>query len=552
VRPGLARAAPVEEAGARTLKPGRGFTAPLLEPDKIGDGPGSDARAIARFDVVQHQVFSEAIEIGVIAFHRNGIERVDFSAAGGPWIPVREISENPRTRVWEYWAVLRAADLPDGPVEVRAIAWPNAGRARLLEPLHLVANARGTIPRAERFVDAASGSDEEGDGSRARPFRTIDRAARDIDEKNGSPHHADNGIVHLAAGDYDFAGRASASDPAPRTQHAWLTIAAATGVAAARVRLTGSTPDSALATKLIRLQNLTVEGVALTSPARLEASVWFDGCTLSGGDRKAAVTFAGPTSFPGGIYATNTRIRSNRDGLPGAALQRSVDLEDIGSDAFHNPKLVVNCTVDGIDSSGTDCHPDVLQLNGHVDNVIVFGLSARRCRSQGIFSRGDRDEPPDTNLAFVNVIVELRSSMLGQWLQSADHVLLWHVTFVGAPFAVLDDDGASTPTRITNLSIRNSVFEKLVFKPSGGPSPRDAGFARNNHFVDVRSHGAVAIGQQATSGGALSTLFADPARGDYRPKAGSPLVDRVPTALVPVDARGVPLRLPASIGALQP
>lgn len=114
------------------LEPGSGFTAPTPQPPAIGSGAGADAKAIARWDVVPYQTFDDLFEIGVVAFHINGIDRVEFSLDGGPWTAVKEMTLNPRTNVVEYWVALDAARSPDGPVEVRAIAYPKKGVPRVL------------------------------------------------------------------------------------------------------------------------------------------------------------------------------------------------------------------------------------------------------------------------------------------------------------------------------------------------------------------------------------------------------------------------------------
>ncbi|MBI3844938.1 MAG: hypothetical protein HY292_09900, partial [Planctomycetes bacterium] len=358
---------------------------------------------------------------------------------------------------------------------------------------------------------------------------------------------------YLEAGDYDFAGRPSYSVAPPTTNHAWLTISGAPGTAPESVRITTTSPESALSTRLVRLENLTVHRAELTAPTRLGAAIWFEGCILSASNRTDSVTFAGPTSFTGGVFATHTRVKDTRDGFNGAILERDVALTNIGSDAFDNPGMIVDCTVDGIDSTGTDAHPDVVQYNGCFDNTIVYGLRALGCKSEGIFARDGASSERASNQAFVNVLIELRSSLLGQWLVPCDHLLFWHVTFVGNAFLVADDAGPPPKrTTLRNLSIRNSVFEKLMLDDSiVGDRDRERAVS-NNHFIDTASFSkGVAPGDVASRGGSLSTLFTDPSGRDYRPSERSPLRRRVTTLLVPVDAAGRRLVPPAAIGALQ-
>ncbi|MCH8316356.1 MAG: hypothetical protein IIA64_10320 [Planctomycetes bacterium] len=89
--------------GAPFIPAGDGFSGPTNEPGAIGneDDPGYDAKVIAHWDVVPYQTFNGDFEIGVVAFHINGIDRVEFSAEGGSWTPVSEMTLNSRTNVWE-------------------------------------------------------------------------------------------------------------------------------------------------------------------------------------------------------------------------------------------------------------------------------------------------------------------------------------------------------------------------------------------------------------------------------------------------------------------
>ena len=63
-----------------TLQPGDGWVGPTPQPNPVGSPnmAGFDAKSIARWDVVPYQTFSNEFHIGVVAFHMNGIDRVDF------------------------------------------------------------------------------------------------------------------------------------------------------------------------------------------------------------------------------------------------------------------------------------------------------------------------------------------------------------------------------------------------------------------------------------------------------------------------------------------
>ena len=63
---------------------------------------GADAQAIARWDAVPYRVVGKPTNLGVVAFHINGIDRVEFSIAGDKIRTVRIPSLNKRTGVREY------------------------------------------------------------------------------------------------------------------------------------------------------------------------------------------------------------------------------------------------------------------------------------------------------------------------------------------------------------------------------------------------------------------------------------------------------------------
>ena len=126
----------MQSSPAEVLVAGSGFSGvPIPPPPQVGDSstPGHDAQAIARWNVVPYQIIDASFDIGVLAFHRNGIERVEFSLDDGPVVAVTAQSFNARTGVWEYRVAIDPAQLSDGLLEVRAIAYPaGAGIGRVL------------------------------------------------------------------------------------------------------------------------------------------------------------------------------------------------------------------------------------------------------------------------------------------------------------------------------------------------------------------------------------------------------------------------------------
>ena len=243
---------------APTIVPGDGFNGPTPSPEQVGSGPGSDAIAIARWDVVPYQRVSNDFEVGVIAFHINRINRVEISAAGGAWTPIYEMRENPRLRgdygqpgnqpgtgVVEYWGRLDISDIPDGLIELRAIAYPEVGVPQLLEPMYLNVDRS---PPAIRWA-APNGTDSDNCGlTRGSPCRTPARAVTSLGAQ------AAGGTVYLEPGTYAL-NPLDAAGPRPDTADYWVTIAGAPDASRDEIILAGSNYNPA---ERVRFHHLTI------------------------------------------------------------------------------------------------------------------------------------------------------------------------------------------------------------------------------------------------------------------------------------------------------
>lgn len=460
----LAIAVPHAEAGRKkgpNIPNGRGFEGmtPTPDPRPGNSDVGQQDTAIARWDVVPYQTLTTKTNVGVVAFHVNGILRVDFSANGGNWVSVKKPTLNPQTGVVEYWAQINPAKYPDGPIEVRAVAVPRIGVPRVLDSLYLNTNAKGTLPSNERYV-GTNGNDETGNGTITNPFRTILRAARSIQDQQGT--NADGGVINLLAGSYDYGRDAWWLDT--RTQNRFLTIRPAPGVERSEVRLVAPGGGAGINTKLVHIQNVTIAptsgGTVLIANYPAEDYLWLDNCELIGIGRATGSNWqAGWTGF----YATDCYAGNHRDGIQGATLLRDVLVENIGSDAFSNSLCVINCTARNIDHRGTSLHPDVYQFYGADNNVILYGLNAtENIYGQGLFAGaniGLRD------IAFVNCnINNSAANMIGRVFQFGGptrHMYTLNCDFIG-PATWMTDAG---------FSANSVVFEQASFAPLGPPSP---------------------------------------------------------------------------------
>lgn len=548
-------------ADAPVLVAGSGFDGPTSPPMPVGtsDMPGYNAKVIARWNVVPYQRFDEPFAIGIVAFHINGIDRVDFSVNGGPWHSVEQMTRNPATGIDEYWVVLDPAGFPggSGAAEVRAVAYPSgSGMPRLLAgPIDSEVALRSGEHSMMLYPPgyggtggvvymSPEGSDANGDGSASAPVRTFDRAFKLL---GGGGVAIDGSTIFLMPGSYSPAD--APSSPRPITEAGWVTIRPAPGVARADVRLlTGR-----FRMKHVRLQSLTLDHsnapslAGISNFSSLGHYLWIDSCDALGGGRW---TPSRPIAFSGwrAYYVTDSIASNYRDAFQNAALLRNVQAFQLGSDAFGDSWMVLDCVVDGIDSGSTDFHPDVYQFSGTAasrDNTIVFGLAAWNARAQGIFAD---DLAEVNNSAFVNVLIDRGGLAPGepafsQWKDVAtNHLLLHHVTLADSCFVW-------RTASIQNVSVVGVVFGKMMVLDSAGGAgiALDAWF-RHNHFVDTTTSSAVTRGTDISVGD--PGLVVSPGIS-MRPGAGSSLVDRVPfgSSSVPRDLSGSSRLWPSAVGA---
>lgn len=384
------------------LAPGTGFTEPTPQPDPIGapGAPGIDAKAIARWDVVPYQTFDGYFNVGVVAFHINDIDRVEFSVQGGPWTAVKEMTLNPQTNVVEYWVGIDARDFPDGPIEVRAVAYPKVGVPRVLgsamtapesidkgeHAMFLNTNATGTLPEIVMYV-SNSGNDATGDGSQGAPFLTIMKAARAIQDASPAGN-ADGGRILLAAGEYVLGTYTAALDTV--TANRWLAVESAPEVAREDVRITSGVGDR-LRTRLVQLRNLSLAPASGASQSILDSNgplvdyYWVDACELVGPGQTVDGRWVASVTD---VYFTESDLSESRDSIVGS-LVRNIHVGNIGSDAFTGAGLVANAVV-ASETIATDFHGDVWQFNVNdgstIENRIGLNIRADTRYGQGLFA----------------------------------------------------------------------------------------------------------------------------------------------------------------------
>lgn len=408
---------------AMVLTGGNGFDVLSTAPAQVraAEGAyafGASARAIAQFNVVPHQVISGTFDVGVVAFHVHGIERVAFSVDGGPWLNVHAPSFNPRTETLEYRATLETADLPAGDVEIRAIAFPVVGEPLVLDtrgikdakdqggdPVGLFLHVAGTASGSGPVVRLARGG-----------LETIPDAIDFLMDRYGTVGHA---TIELPAGTYTFGAERSR----PETpEGGYLTLRPAPGTDRDGVIFTEVELNAGFDDANVHVQEVTIAGTELNDGGRLipifqggrDGWLWLDGILWQGqartkGDVVKKNTFAR-------VYITDTEMFDAERPFAQARLVRNSSAVRVFEDAIRSVDLTINVEVTDLLSLDGG-HPDVWQYfyeDGPYDNVIVYGLRALPDLSipgNAIHGQG-LNLSTGINSAFVDVEIDNRRNRL--------------------------------------------------------------------------------------------------------------------------------------------
>ncbi len=523
---------------------------------------------VARWDVVPFQriEFGKSFNIGVVAFSKDGIDRVEFEVDGqgysgeNPLIS-NSMTYNSRTNVYEYWVPLRSSGFAsNGEFSVIATIYGSDGDTRTLEKIPLIVDATGNLFQHKAWVSSITGNDATGlvNDSSTR-FATIAGAANEIQNRNGGK--ADGAIIYLDEGTYAM-GSGSIN-----TFDEWLTIAR--NADAEKEETILDTGGDLTDTKLIKVDGVTLLSNGsnkLIFSTGFPQNLWIHNSRIIGSGRW--IQGSNPINHKGAYY-TDTYIYNVDRAVRGGLIARGLEIKQIGEDAFQNFPLVINTTLDDQDPGSTYWHADSYQSWGDgPSNRIIYNFYGTDLHYQGLFMRATQS--PGNNNAFVNMFLEMREpgrqgssggktiltngALYGVW----DHLLLWHCTFPTEFFAINADDSGFG---FTNSSFIGNVFYEYrdnVTKNGGDPSyaaPENSGnndFQHNHYIWSCTDQGNCTgsephwyskspdsdINVSQTVGDPQIDLT-DPASTTFgEPLAGSPLVNRLSFSLVPVDVRG--------------
>jgi|GEM_PF-3584510 len=491
------------------IAPGSGFNGPTAQPATVGN-PGDygyDARAIARWDVVPDQIFESTFNIGVVAFHMAGMDRVDFIAEDGTPVAIGEPTLNPRTGVVEYWGTLQASDFQDGRVEVRAIAYPLKGEPRVLEPLVLWADAHGGLEQPEFFVNPNSGNDN-GNGTRTDPFRTLGRALiefkRLVTPGAGDGPAASGTITLMREGFYALpVYNSSWVDIGPYigegnvNNDRWITIRADQGLDRDNVVI-GLPSRSNVRCRVDKLafHNVSIDVSNIIQMYTEGAqNIWFDQTRLWNPNGQLdiaedAMNLIRDRQFGGKGFSTDSLYTDSLYAFSNHFMVRGCHAERISGDVFQNSLFVVNSTVNDVNGNLSTWHSDLFQYFGDFEDIIVYGIEASNIiETQNFFL--DHYESTFNNCAFVNVAIDnVQNNIVQSQLNSAqNHMLFYHIANPGQQWTFRDDFGPPQQFVGHNVVFRNDVIQDLRrgnWTWTGLPAGVEVA---NCHFVEGEAHG---------------------------------------------------------------
>lgn len=442
---------------------------------------GINAKAIAQWDVVPFQTINKPFQIGVVAFHMAGINRVEFSINGGPKSTVTSPKLNPRTKVKEYSLTVDPSRYKDGEVSVSATAHPNIGVPRKLEALRLYANSRGSLIAKSIYV-STKGNNKSGDGSKSKPYRTIARGI--ITASRGGT------VVLMDHGWYSLAGSARRKDRVKQ----WITIRGAKGLDRDKIILGHKDGLNLvrLGSNLLQFQNLSIDlaNVLQIYPESRQV-YWFDNVRWFDSIGWTKIVPRGKTLQPirtsrdsGGYFVTDSKCENSTFCFLDANLVRNVYIEKVSGDVLQNSRLVLNARIHDVDGDVKSHHTDLLQYFGQFENLIVYGVLATGVKNtQNIFL--DHHKSSFTNSAFINIAVENLTSdpPFSQLNSSHDHVLFMHLSTPRQSWVFRDDFKGGKQFRARNVIFANNIFRSLRRGKHGNRGVPSGVVVTDSHFT---------------------------------------------------------------------
>jgi hypothetical protein len=487
---------PILYAPTVTLTPGTGFTGDTAQPAAVGDSLSHwyTCKSIARWTMVPYESFSGTLNVGLVAFHGSQTDRrvlrsVQFSVNGGEWVPVTRMRRNPRTNLVEYVAVVDADDFDPGPIEIRAIANPQDGVPRVLEPLYLTAQPAGGSGQYFSQFAYVSTSGNDGTGvvsatpatASASRFATIGAAMLAIQAERLALFglaDCDYGVVRLTPEVH--AWNMVGGDTVKVSVGGWLRVESMPGHDASDTTIRdaaggGFTDTQRLCIREVRIEQTSGAFGDFILNSTQYGRLWMDSNTIVGAGRW--LERAGPVNPTkwSETYYTNCNITAVDEAMQLASLMIGNYVHSIGHDFADNCPVVIGNTVDDIDPGVTGWHSDFYQTSGGFgDNIIIYDNTVSNLHYQCFwiqFDNGGVEPSVETGIhgiAIVNNTINGNVDGFGAaaWSEYADHVLWWGNRFNIFTFTLSkESNGDVWLPRITHFSVRDNYFRQFVADP---------------------------------------------------------------------------------------
>lgn len=551
------------------LVPGVGFAATTQTPGDVGSAgaPGYGLSAIARWTTVPYQLVDVPLGIGLAARHLNGIDRVEFSANGGPWQVASARTFNASNDRTEYWVTLDPSLFAqEGPVEIRAIVYPlGAGQPIVLQGPHIAQNGAGTSLNELAYQDYRSlflhvdpsgtirttrvayvspiGNNANDGASWATAKRTLYGGLQSLQARFGTQ---DGGQVICAAGIHDWE-----CSPGSRINavHGMATFVADPSAPPESVILEN---DPSITGGSVGSNRIAIHGFKInqrpidTTSASFPTLMWMHRCVAETGDTNVAPLWPAAAQHQHGIFLTECTSRNSQHGFRDQyRLVRKCNVVNVGEDAFYHVLACFECSVEGVIRASELAHADIFQWTGlfrnlMVENVVAFNTS----NVQTMFFSQSTGTDRFDNCYFGNILIGDTNTPVGggQFISNANHVIFESIT-MDASMLFRATSGA-TPLTVTNVAVRDSVFRLLTWQTGSGYPPATEAVTNCHNMAGV-------VGANGTGGGDASTLFVDAAANDYTPLGV--LLNRITDPRIEVDVYGnpVPRDGTAAIGAVQ-
>ncbi|MEK6811693.1 MAG: hypothetical protein AABX96_04245, partial [Nanoarchaeota archaeon] len=500
---------------ADILVPGSGWTGSTPIPAPIGTSSvaGYDATAIAHWDMVPFQDVITTMNVGVMAYHYNGIEKVSFSVNNGPWIDVTSRTLNPETNVEEYWVVLDASRFSTaGSVEIRAVAYPRtAGQVKVLQGTALIqqdssmilnVDSANSLSRRIRYVSTGGIDGVNCGQSILTPCLTITAGINSVSLSG----NLDGAELRLGAGTWQLPELSGIT-----TTNRWFTIISDENTNKDDVIINGFSTQigSGLNLKLVKLND-----ISLINPMRADnplsgidnyndyfwlenSKAYYLGNIVPSGSCPAGSPFLGGYGHAGvfsGSYFTNVFINNTCTGPRSNTLIRNVYSEYSGDGHATGTHTVINYSAkrtqpsNGIPNTPGEYHGDVYQLWDATENIILYNL--RNVPGGPFYGRGIVDSTPAVkdividkvyiDPGFPGTYAGAEVGFAFSFCNNIDHLIVKDSNFVGPADWCGEAGGWSlvaNPSSMKNILIENTMFEQnhwpnwLHFIPLPYPAP---------------------------------------------------------------------------------